>query len=170
MTAPPVRTPRNRGRANRGSRRAGARDPLTSEIFDRLGSRNECLHNADPLQKPCSAPFTFDFLNPEARLLLTRFPRFAQAPEFGESSHLRLTPLRILTNWGLTNGINGVMIDCMHGVNHFLAGLSADSERSGSRIGDSARDGRAGNCGPCGSWTSHCEHPALRFGLTSRGT
>jgi hypothetical protein len=116
------------------------------------GTWNERLHNADRLQKPCSAPVTFDFSNPEARLLLIRFPLFAQAPEFADFPHPRLTPLRILTNWGLTNGINGVMIDCMHGVTHSPSRHFHAPSRSGSRAAAGARERMLGTCGAGGCW------------------
>ena len=60
----------------------------------------------------------FDFLNSEDKLLLTQFPRFARAPEFISTPLLRFTPRRILPLWGLTNGINAVMIECVHGGKH----------------------------------------------------
>ena len=60
----------------------------------------------------------FDFLNSEDKLLLTQFPRFARAPEFASTPLLRFTPHRILPFWGLTNGINAVMIECVHGGKH----------------------------------------------------
>jgi hypothetical protein len=60
----------------------------------------------------------FDFLNSEDKLLLTQFPRFARAPEFISTPLLRFTPRRILPIWGLTNGINAVMIECVHGGKH----------------------------------------------------
>jgi hypothetical protein len=60
----------------------------------------------------------FDFLNLEDKLLLTQFPRFARAPEFISTPLLRFTPHRILPFWGLTNGINAVMIECVHGGKH----------------------------------------------------
>jgi hypothetical protein len=47
---------------------------------------------------------------------MTLFPRSARALEFTEHSHLRLTSRRILDARDLTNGIDAVMIDCMHGV------------------------------------------------------
>ncbi len=57
----------------------------------------------------------FDFFNPEDKLLLTQFPRFARAPEFASTPPLRFSPHRILPTWGLTNGITVGIIDCMHG-------------------------------------------------------
>ena len=47
---------------------------------------------------------------------MTLFPRSEPVPEFAAHTHLRLTSRRILAAWDLTNGINAVMIDCMHGV------------------------------------------------------
>ena len=79
----------------------------------------------------------FDFLNPEDKLLLTQFPRFARAPEFASTPPLRFTPHRILPFWGLTNGINAVMIDCMHGGTHTCLQITwtADSDvRSGGMV------------------------------------
>jgi hypothetical protein len=47
---------------------------------------------------------------------MTLFPRSARALEFTEHPHPGLTTRRILDARDLTNGINAVMIDCMHGV------------------------------------------------------
>jgi hypothetical protein len=47
---------------------------------------------------------------------MTLFPRSARVLEFTELPHLGLTSRRILDARDLTNGINAVMIDCMHGV------------------------------------------------------
>jgi len=47
---------------------------------------------------------------------MTLFLRSELVPEFAAHSHLRLTSRRILAARDLTNGINAVMIDCMHGV------------------------------------------------------
>jgi hypothetical protein len=47
---------------------------------------------------------------------MTLLPRSARAFEFTEHPHLRLPSGRILEARDLTNGINAVMIDCMHGV------------------------------------------------------
>ena len=53
---------------------------------------------------------------------MTLFPRSARALEFTELAHLRLTSRRILDARDLTNGINAVMIDCMHGVTTMTCG------------------------------------------------
>ncbi len=47
---------------------------------------------------------------------MTLFPRSERVLEFTELPHLGLTSRRILDARDLTNGINAVMIDCMHGV------------------------------------------------------
>ena len=47
---------------------------------------------------------------------MTLFPRSERVLRFTELPHLELTSRRILDARDLTNGINAVMIDCMHGV------------------------------------------------------
>jgi hypothetical protein len=47
---------------------------------------------------------------------MTLFPRSERVLGFTELPHLGLTSRRILDAPDLTNGINAVMIDCMHGV------------------------------------------------------
>ena len=60
----------------------------------------------------------FDFLNPEDKLLLTQFPRFARAPEFVSTPPFDSHLAEFFHIWGLTNGINAVMIECVHGGKH----------------------------------------------------
>jgi hypothetical protein len=75
-------------------------------------------------QKPSPISPRFDFLIPEDRLVLTQFPRVARPQNSLRLPH-RSSHLRILASWGLTNGLIGVMIDCMHVANH-ASTLSAD--------------------------------------------
>jgi hypothetical protein len=160
MTAP--------DRSARNPRLAG-REPLLGRSGNR--SRTDTLHylgtlsvsprDADRSRKQSSSPAKFDFSIPEARLLL--FPLFAQAPEFGDSSHLRVARLRILADWGLTNGMNGVMIDCMHGVNQSLAWLSGGFADLRSRTGTGAREAMVDKSKAGGSWTLRGEDPTFEL-------
>src|ERR1700722_16920246 len=68
---------------------------------------------------------TFDFSIPEARLLLTLFPRVVRTRNSPRLPH-RLTSFRIPSGRGLTNGINDAMIECVHEA----------SRRSSERAGD----------------------------------
>lgn len=66
-----------------------------------------------PEKNRATAILTFDFSIPEARLLLTLFPRVVRTRNSPRIS-LRLTSHRIPSSRGLTNGINEAMIECVH--------------------------------------------------------
>jgi hypothetical protein len=110
-----------------------------------FGSRAQCIHDSDRVQKRTLNDGTFDLLNPEDRLLLTHVPRVQRAPEFAAVTPHRLTSLRILAIWGLTNGSDAVMIDCVHGVTHLVVALTCAGRvgRSGSL--ECLANGLAGN-------------------------
>jgi hypothetical protein len=150
--------------AHRGFRSRESNARATINLPHYPGTTSACLHDAHRLQNPCSAPLTFDFSIPEARLLLTRFPLFAQAPEFGDSPHPRLTPPRILTNWGLTNGNNGVMIDCMHDANHSRLRRTHGPFQLSSVAVVSARGRLVGTFGASGYWICRAETLARALG------
>jgi hypothetical protein len=92
-----------------------------------FGTRAQCIHDSDRVQKRTLDDGTFDLLNLEDRLLLTHVPRVQRAPEFAAVTPHRLTSLRILAIWGLTNGSDAVMIDCVHGANHLVVALTCAS-------------------------------------------
>jgi hypothetical protein len=74
------------------------------------------LHHPTRQKLPAQMP-AFDFSIPEDRLLQTQYPRVALPRNSPPLPH-RASPLRILPNWGLTNGVNVVNIDCMRAGNH----------------------------------------------------
>ena len=108
-----------------------ARDPQSAAASRDLPSRSAERRHCGRREKPLPQPPTFDFSVPEDRLLLIEFPRFARAPEFAESPPHRHPSFRILANWGLTNGINAVMIVCVHGAIHALHTIGSRVEKPG---------------------------------------
>ena len=79
---------------------------------------------------------------------MTQFPRSARAPEFARlptsDSHL----FEFFRIRGLTNGINAVMIDCMHGVTPCMRRYE-QTAREGSRLTSREPSGLLG-----GRWSS----------------
>ncbi len=76
---------------------------------------------------------------------MTLFPPSARALEFAELSHLRHTSPRILEARDLTNGINAVMIDCMHDVTTIkLQSYVSRALWDDSRVTSKERAGRCG--------------------------
>ncbi len=128
-------------------------------ILHYFGSRAQCIHDSDRVQKRTLNDGTFDLLNPEDRLLLTHVPRVQRAPEFAAVTPHRLTSLRILAIWGLTNGSDAVMIDCVHGANHLVVALACAS-----------RVGRSGflECLAVVWWEMPCCRLSTGVGLRSR--
>ena len=96
----------------------------------------ETHRHRHPAKNQRSMNTTFDFLIPEARLLLTLFPRVVRTRN-SPRLPLRLTSLRIPPSRGLTNGINDAMIECVHEANW------APSERAGDLPDDLGRDATA---------------------------
>jgi hypothetical protein len=76
---------------------------------------------------------------------MTLFLRCDLVPEFPAFSHLRLTSCRNLAAGDLTNRINAVMIDCMHGVTTIA--LKSSMERAARKAYESSVNGRAPRAG-----------------------
>jgi hypothetical protein len=83
---------------------------------DRVSIDRSEATSTPPSKNRHSMSTTFDFSIPEARLLLTLFPRVVRTRNSPRLPH-RLTSLRIPSSLGLTNGINGAMIECVHEAN-----------------------------------------------------
>jgi hypothetical protein len=161
--------PRSRIAAHLGFQLASPAHPSRTAILHYFATRAFRLHPARSVQNPYSAPSTFDFSIPEARLLLTRLARFSKAQEFDESSHLRLTSPRILSNWDLTNGVNGVMIDCMHDAKHLFAKASSIAH-SRLKTGQAREFARLRHAELAVPGRCRGENLASRLGQTSRTT